>query len=90
MDDFGAMISFELGGYEAATKFMDGLEICSLAVSLGNVDTLVQHPASMTHRLVSAEDKAASGITEGMLRISVGIEDAQDILADLDGALAQV
>ena len=90
MDDFGAMISFELGGYEAATKFMDGLEICSLAVSLGNVDTLVQHPASMTHRLVSAEDKAASGITEGMLRISVGIEDAQDILADLDGALVQV
>jgi len=90
MDDFGAMMSIELGSYQAATRFMDGLELCSLAVSLGNVDTLVQHPASMTHRLVSEEEKAASGITEGLVRISVGIEGADDLVADFDRALSQV
>lgn len=90
MDDFGAMISIELGSYEAAGQFMDGLSLCSLGVSLGNVDTLVQHPASMTHRLVSDEDKAKSGITPGLVRISVGIEEAADLLADLGRGLDNV
>lgn len=90
MKDFGAMISFDLGNYEAAQRFMDGLKMCSLGVSLGNVDTLVQHPASMTHRVVSDEDKAASGITLGMIRISIGIEDAGDIISDLRNALENI
>jgi cystathionine beta-lyase/cystathionine gamma-synthase len=90
MDDFGAMITIDLGSYSAATQFLDGLSICSLAVSLGNVDTLVEHPASMTHRVVPPEDRAASGITDGMVRISVGIEDAQDLVADLESGLSRI
>ena len=90
MDDFGAMITIDLGSYSAATQFLDGLSICSLAVSLGNVDTLVEHPASMTHRVVPPEDRAASGITDGMVRISVGIEDAQDLVTDLESGLANI
>ena len=67
---------------------MDGLSMCSLAVSRGNVDTLVQHPASMTHRLMSEDDRLAVGITDGMVRISVGIESAKDIIADFDRAIS--
>ena len=87
MDDFGAMIAFDLGGYEAAVRFLDRLELCTLAVSLGNVDTLVEHPASMTHRVVAPERRAASGITDGLVRISVGLEDVEDITGDLANAL---
>ncbi len=90
MSDFGAMISIDLGSYAAAGRFMSGLSLCSLAVSLGNVDTLVQHPASMTHRMLSDEGRAASGITPGLVRLSVGIEDADDIVADLRNALTNV
>ena len=90
MDDFGAMISIEIGSYEGAGQFMDGLRMCGLGVSLGNVDTLVQHPASMTHRLVSDEDKAKSGITPGMVRLSIGIEEATDIIADLERGLNNI
>jgi methionine-gamma-lyase len=87
MDGFGAMLSFDLGSYEAATRFLDRVELCTLAVSLGNVDTLIEHPASMTHRVVSPEDRAASGITDGLVRVSVGLEDVDDIISDLDQAL---
>jgi len=90
MDDFGAMISIEIGSYEGAGQFMDGLRMCGLGVSLGNVDTLVQHPASMTHRLVSDDDKAKSGITPGMVRLSIGIEEAADIIADLERGLNNI
>jgi len=90
MEDFGAMISIDLGDFGSACRFMDGLSMSSLAVSLGNVDTLVQHPASMTHRLMSEEDRLAVGITAGMIRISVGIEAVEDIIADFEGALAAV
>ena len=90
MDDFGAMLSIELGGYDSACRFMDGLEMASLAVSLGNVDTLVQHPASMTHRLWPPEDRLAVGITDGLVRISVGLEDPADILVDFERALSGV
>lgn len=88
MDDFGAMIAFDLGDYAAATQFMDRIELCTLAVSLGNIDTLVEHPASMTHRVVTPEDRARSGITDGLVRISIGLESVEDIIADLDQALA--
>jgi len=88
MDDFGAMISVDMGDFQTACRLMDGLSMSSLAVSLGNVDTLVQHPASMTHRLMSEEDRLAVGITEGMVRISAGIEAAKDIIADFDRAIS--
>ncbi len=87
MSGFGAMISFDLGSYEAAIEFMDRIELCTLAVSLGNIDTLVEHPASMTHRVVAPEAKARSGITDGLVRISIGLESVEDIIADLDQAL---
>ena len=87
MDGFGALIAFDLGSYEAAARFLERLELCSLAVSLGNVDTLIEHPASMTHAVVPPEERAASGITDGLIRISVGLEDATDIISDLDQAL---
>ena len=90
MDDFGAMISVDMGDFQTACRLMDGLSMSSLAVSLGNVDTLVQHPASMTHRLMSEEDRLAVGITEGMVRISAGIEAAKDIIADFDRAISSL
>ncbi|PPA78804.1 MAG: methionine gamma-lyase [ANME-2 cluster archaeon HR1] len=75
---------------EAGQKLMNGVELCSLAVSLGSVDTLIQHPASMTHANVPAEVKTMTGITDDLVRISVGIEDPDDIIADLDQALANL
>jgi len=91
MTGFGGMISFGIkGGMEAGQKLMNGVELCSLAVSLGSVDTLIQHPASMTHANVPAEVKMMTGITDDLVRISVGIEDPDDILADLDQALANL
>jgi methionine-gamma-lyase len=88
MDGFGSMISFELkGGVEAGRKLMNSVEMAILAVSLGGVETLIQHPASMTHSKVSAEGKEKAGITDGLVRYSVGIEDVSDLIADLDQAL---
>ena len=85
---FGGMIAFELkGGYEAGVSLMNKLDLCTLAVSLGAVDTLIQHPASMTHSVVDEEIKKAAGITDGLVRLSVGIEGAEDIIADLELAL---
>jgi len=87
MNGFGAMIAFDVGSFEAAGNFLDRIKLCTLAVSLGNVDTLVEHPASMTHRVVPPEERAESGITDGLVRMSVGLEAAADIIADLDQAL---
>jgi len=87
MDGFGAMIAFDLGSYEAAARLLDRVDLCTLAVSLGNLDTLIEHPASMTHSVISPEDRAASGITDGLIRMSVGLESADDIVADLDRAV---
>lgn len=85
---FGGVISFELkGGYEAGKNLMNGVNLCTLAVSLGNVDTLIQHPASMTHSVMDEALRAKAGITEGLVRLSVGIEDAEDIIQDLEQAL---
>ncbi|HLN53836.1 MAG TPA: aminotransferase class I/II-fold pyridoxal phosphate-dependent enzyme [Lentimicrobium sp.] len=88
MDGFGSMISFGLkGGFEAGKILMDNVKLCILAVSLGGVETLIQHPASMTHSKVSAEAKLKAGITDGLVRFSVGIEDADDLINDLSQAL---
>lgn len=88
MSQPGAMLSFELkGGFEAAKKFIDKLQMCVRAVSLGTVDTLISHPASTTHFGVSKEERELSGITDGLIRMSVGIETTEDILNDLEQAL---
>lgn len=87
----GAMISFELkGGLDAGKRMMDHVKLALLAVSLGGIETLIQHPASMTHSKLSHENKLAAGITDGLVRLAVGIEDVDDILADLSQALDQV
>lgn len=84
----GAMIAFEIkGGHDAGIKLMNNVHLCSLAVSLGDTETLIQHPASMTHSTYNKEELAASDISEGLVRLSVGIEDAQDIIDDLKQAL---
>ena len=84
---FGAMITFELDGYAAVKKFLDSLTVCTLAESLGGVETLISHPATMTHASVPAEERKRIGITDSMVRIAVGIEDAEDLIADLDAGL---
>jgi len=91
MTGFGSMISFGLqGGFEAGRKLMDNVHLPVLAVSLGGVETLIQHPASMTHAGVSVEDKQEAGITEDLVRFSVGIENVEDIINDLRQALEKV
>ena len=88
MSGTGSMISFGVkGGLEAGRKLMDSVHLATLAVSLGGVETLIQHPASMTHAAVSKEDKLKAGITNDLVRLSVGIEDVNDIIADLNQAL---
>lgn len=85
----GGMIAFDLaGGYDQGIAFMNRLRMILRAVSLGDAETLVQHPASMTHSTYTPEERAAHGIGEGLLRLSVGLEDAEDIFADLEQALA--
>jgi cystathionine beta-lyase/cystathionine gamma-synthase len=82
------MMAFELaGGREAGERFMDALELCGRATSLGGVDTVLHHPASTSHRQYSPDQMEAAGISPGLLRLSVGCEDADDIVADLDQAL---
>jgi methionine-gamma-lyase len=87
---YGGMMSFEMrDGAEAAKTLMKHLRLCALAVSLGNVDSMIQHPATMTHYRIPREVRLQVGITDGLLRYSVGIEDAEDILDDLEQALAK-
>jgi cystathionine beta-lyase/cystathionine gamma-synthase len=90
MDGFGSMISFETGSLANANKMLRKVRVCSLAESLGGVETLISHPATMTHAAVGVEGRRKIGITDGMVRISVGIEDVEDILDDLDQALAAI
>jgi cystathionine beta-lyase/cystathionine gamma-synthase len=87
---FGAMISFDLTTMEAARSLLNHVKLCSLAESLGGVETLISHPATMTHASVPPEVRQQIGITEGLVRISVGIEDAEDIINDLGAALEKV
>lgn len=89
MRRFGGMIAFEVrGGVPAGAAVMDAVRLCTLAVSLGDVRTLICHPASMTHSTVSREAREAAGIADGLIRLSVGIEDTDDLIEDLDRALA--
>ena len=91
MKDFGAMISFELkGGFEAGKALLNNLSLCSLAVSLGDTETLIQHPASMTHSPYTKEEREAAGITDGLVRLSVGLENVEDIIADLEQGLEKI
>jgi len=88
MRGYGGIVSFELkGGYDAAVRFMDSLRLCTIAVSLGDAETLVEHPASMTHREYPRERLSEFGFSETLVRLSVGLEDPEDIIADLDRAL---
>jgi cystathionine gamma-lyase/cystathionine beta-lyase/cystathionine gamma-lyase/homocysteine desulfhydrase len=90
MRGFGSMITFETGSQKNANKMLKKVRVCSLGESLGGVETLISHPATMTHAGLGAKGRAAIGITDGMVRISVGIEDVDDILDDLDQALNSI
>ncbi len=91
MSGFGGMISFEVtGGIDAGKVIMNSVKLCQLAVSLGGVETLIQHPASMTHAIMGREQRLEAHITDGLIRLSVGIEDADELIADLDQALALI
>ena len=88
---FGAIVTFELeGGTEAVKRFVDGLQFFSLAESLGGVESLVAHPASMTHAAMAPEARAAAGLVDGLLRLSIGIEAVEDLREDLAAGLARV
>jgi len=87
MHGFGGMIAFEMHNYDEAETLISNLELCTLAVSLGCVETLIQHPASMTHAAVPKEEREGLGLTDELVRISVGIEDVDDIITDLSQAL---
>jgi methionine-gamma-lyase len=87
----GGMITFEVeGGIEAGKILMNSLHLCQLAVSLGGVETLIQHPASMTHFSMGKEARLAGGISDGLVRLSVGIESVDDLITDLEQALEKV
>jgi cystathionine beta-lyase/cystathionine gamma-synthase len=90
MRGFGGMISFETGSLKSAKALLKSVRLCSLAESLGGVETLISHPATMTHSSVPPEDRARIGITDGLVRISAGIEDVEDLIADLEQALDKI
>jgi cystathionine beta-lyase/cystathionine gamma-synthase len=90
MSGFGGMISFETGSLANANAILKQLKVCIVGESLGGVETLISHPATMTHAAIGEESRASLGITDGLVRISVGIEETEDILADLDQALAAI
>jgi cystathionine beta-lyase/cystathionine gamma-synthase len=88
---FGAMVCFEVeGGVEAGKKLMDAVELWSLAENLGSVESLITHPVTMTHAAVPREERIAAGISDGLVRLSVGLEDVEDLIADLDAALDRI
>jgi cystathionine beta-lyase/cystathionine gamma-synthase len=90
MTGFGSMITFETGSFRNAKKMLAKVRVCSLAESLGGVETLISHPATMTHAALGEKGRKEIGLTDGMVRISVGIEDVEDLIADLDQALAAI
>ena len=88
---FGAMVCFELhGGIETGKKLMDAVQLWSLAENLGAVESLITHPVTMTHAAVPPAERAAAGISDGLVRLSVGLEDVEDLITDLDSALERV
>ena len=91
MQDAGGVIAFELKASLAQTEqFINSLQLCTLAVSLGDTETLIQHPASMTHSTYEPEQRRAAGISDGLVRISIGLEDVNEIIADLSQGLAKL
>lgn len=90
MRGFGGMIAFDVGSVEAGKTLVNNVEICTLATSLGGVETILQHSASMTHAGLSREDRLKADVTDGLIRLSVGIEDAQDLINDLEKALEKI
>lgn len=90
MSGFGGMISFETGSLENAKRVLEAVRVCTLGESLGGVESLISHPATMTHASVPETERARLGITDGLVRVSVGIEDVEDIIADLDQALGTI
>jgi methionine-gamma-lyase len=91
MDGPGSLISFEVkGGVEAGARLLNSVKLMTLAVSLGGVETLIQHPSSMTHAAMPRENRIAAGISDGLVRVSIGCEDAEDLIADFDHAFSQV
>ena len=87
---FGALITFDLGTQAAAKTLLDSLKVMSLAESLGGVETLISHPASMTHASVPADERQRLGISDGLVRVSIGLEDVEDLLGDLEQALGRI
>jgi cystathionine beta-lyase/cystathionine gamma-synthase len=90
MSGFGGMISFETGSLENAERVLESVRVCTLGESLGGVETLISHPATMTHASIPEVERNRLGITDGLVRVSVGIEDVEDIVADLDQALSNI
>ena len=92
MRDFGGMLSFTLkdDSLAKATQLMESVELFSLAESLGGVESLINHPASMTHASVPKEERLKAGLTDSLIRLSIGVEDAEDLIADLDQALGKI
>jgi methionine-gamma-lyase len=91
MDGPGALVAFEVkGGVEGGARLLDHVQVMTLAVSLGGIETLIQHPSSMTHAAMAREDRLAAGISDGLVRVSIGCEDVDDIIADFEHAFAAV
>jgi cystathionine beta-lyase/cystathionine gamma-synthase len=90
MKSFGAVVSFDIGTLSNAKLFFKRLKLLSLAESLGGVETLISHPASMSHASVPRNERISIGITDGLIRISAGIEDVEDILGDIAQALSKI
>ncbi len=90
MKGFGGMVAFDVGGIEEGKRFVNNVKLCTLATSLGGVETIVQHSASMTHATIPVEQRLKAGITDGLIRLSVGIEDVDDLIADLQNALEKI
>jgi cystathionine beta-lyase/cystathionine gamma-synthase len=90
MSGFGGMVAFELGSLKAARRLLGRVELCALAESLGGVESLISHPASMTHGAVPRKDRIKIGVTDGLVRISVGLEDTADLIEDLRQAFTGV
>jgi cystathionine beta-lyase/cystathionine gamma-synthase len=90
MRGFGGMVSFDVGGIEEGIRFINGTRICSIATSLGGVETILQHSASMTHATLSQAEREKAGISDGLIRLSVGIEDKKALIRDLETALEKI
>lgn len=90
MSGFGGMIAFDVGSTEAGKALVNNVELCTLATSLGGVETIIQHSASMTHATIAREERLRTGIADGLMRLSVGVEDEADLIADLENALTYV